>query len=116
KKPMGREAVKAFRRFAAVKCYGPFDRRALRHTWLNALKNVEKAMRKELDDPAFKLPRIRLYDLRHSFGTELYRRTGSLELVGQMLDHTSLETTKRYSLAAVPDVLKRGVRKFDRMK
>jgi hypothetical protein len=33
-KPMSAWAVKAFRRFAALKCYGPFSTSSLRHTWL----------------------------------------------------------------------------------
>lgn len=113
RKPMPRRAIAVFKRFAELECWGDFSTRSLRHTWMRAHKKVEKAMRKELNDPEFTLPRIRIYDLRHSFATELLRQTGSLDLVGEMLDHTSRETTKRYSLGAVPAMLKTGVRKFD---
>jgi integrase len=43
---------------------------------------------------------LRPYDLRHTFGTELYRRTGDLKAVAAMLD-VSLETAERYTLGAV---------------
>ena len=60
------------------------------------------------------IPKVRLYDLRHSFGTELFRVTGNLALVAEMLDHSSLAMTKRYALGAVSDVLKGGMQKFER--
>jgi integrase len=46
-------------------------------------------------------PNCRPYDLRHSFGDELYRVTGDLGAVGEILQHASLETTKRYTARAV---------------
>jgi len=112
RKPMSGEAVGAFRRFARLKCYGWFDTRALRHTWLRACRKVERQLRKERHDPNFRLPHIRLKDLRHSFGTELFRQTKDIRLVGDYLD-ISYETAKRYALGAVPDVLRAGIRRFD---
>ncbi len=113
RKPMTADARAAFRRFVQLKAFGPFDRRALRHTWLRAVRRVELAMQQERKDPTFKLARVRLYDIRHSFGTELFKRTKSLTLVAEMLDHTSLRTTRRYSLGAVAGVLRSGMRQFE---
>jgi site-specific recombinase XerC len=48
-------------------------------------------------------PNCRPYDLRHSFGDELYRVTGDIRAVGEILQHASLETTKRYTARAVSD-------------
>lgn len=45
-------------------------------------------------------PATRPYDLRHSFGTEAYRRSGDLKAVAAALD-VSLETAERYTLGAV---------------
>jgi site-specific recombinase XerD len=113
RKQMTADARAAFRRFVKLKAAGPFDRRALRHTWLRALKRVQAAMRKELRDPDYILERVRLYDIRHSFGTEIFKRTKDLAITAEMLDHSSLRTTRRYSLGAMSDVLKGATRKFE---
>lgn len=39
--------------------------------------------------------RVRPYDLRHTCGTELYRRTGNIRMVQKWLGHTNVETTTR---------------------
>ena len=51
----------------------------------------------------------RAYNLRHTFGTEMYRRTHDPLVVQQLMLHRSSETTRRYILGAVPDVLRRAV-------
>jgi integrase len=43
------------------------------------------------------------YDLRHSFATDLYRRTKDLGAVQEILQHASIETTKRYTMGAVSE-------------
>ena len=49
--------------------------------------------------------RIRLYDLRHSFGTDLYRATGDLATVQRMLGHVEGSiVTHRYAMGAHADV------------
>lgn len=113
RKRMSADAHAAFTRFAALKAYGPFDRRAMRHTWFRAIATVERAMRKELQDPDFTLPRIRLYDIRHSFAAEMYRVTKNLRAVGELLDHGSERTTRRYALTAVPGVLEEAMTAFE---
>jgi len=48
---------------------------------------------------------VRLYDLRHSFGTDLYRRTGDLATVGRLLGHVEGSTmTAQYARGAHDDV------------
>jgi integrase len=47
-------------------------------------------------------PTVRPYDLRHTFGTETYRRTGDLQAAAAVLDVT-LETAQRYTLGAVSE-------------
>jgi integrase len=113
RKQMTADARAAFRRFVRLQAYGPFSRSSLRHTWFRAQRRVEAAMRAEKHDDGFQLPRFRLYDIRHSFGTELFKRTKDLALVAEVLDHSSLQMTRRYSLGAVADVLKGAMRKFE---
>jgi integrase len=48
-------------------------------------------------------PRCRPYDLRHSFGSEMYRQTGDIRAVSELLQHATLEMTKRYTLGAVSE-------------
>lgn len=49
--------------------------------------------------------RIRLYDLRHSFGADLYRTTHDLATVGRMLGHVPGSiVTHRYAMGAHADV------------
>jgi integrase len=49
--------------------------------------------------------RIRLYDLRHSFGAELYRTTRDLATVGRMLGHVPGSiVTHRYAMGAHAEV------------
>ena len=49
---------------------------------------------------------IRPYDLRHSYGTALHRVGTRLDAIGALMGHSSLELTKRYTLAAVgPEAL-----------
>ena len=113
RKQMTADARAAFRRFVRLQAYGTFSRSSLRHTWFRAQRRVEQDMRRAQHDPDFQLPRFRLYDIRHSFGTELFKRTKDLALVAEVLDHSSLQMTRRYSLGAVADVLKGAMRKFE---
>jgi integrase len=49
---------------------------------------------------------LRVYDLRHSYGTALARRQTRLDVIGALMGHSTLELTRRYTLAAVtPDAL-----------
>jgi len=114
KKPMTTDARLAFERFIALNAWGDFSTRSLRHTLERARKKVEQLRRKARRDPDYVLPTLRPYDFRHSFGTELFRRTGNLPLVAEMLDHSSLQMTKRYALGAVSDVLRAGMQQFQR--
>jgi integrase len=43
----------------------------------------------------------KVYDLRHSYGTALARKRVRLDVIGALMGHSSLELTKRYTLAAV---------------
>lgn len=67
-------------------------------SWLEALESLP--------------PNSRPYDLRHSFGDELYRRTGDIRAVGEALQHASLDTTKRYTASAVTDRLTAAIAKM----
>lgn len=41
--------------------------------------------------------RVRRHDLRHTFGTWIYEKTGDIKFVQESLDHSSIVTTMRYA-------------------
>lgn len=44
---------------------------------------------------------VTVYDMRHSYGTALAKKRIRLDVIGALMGHSSLELTKRYTLAAV---------------
>jgi len=111
--PMTPDAQAAFARLVAVEGLGAFNGGSLLHTWQRACRKVEQAIRDD-EDPRFEMPHIRLKDLRHSFGTKVYQDTGGdLNTVARMLGHApGSPMTIRYSLGAVPEVLRTQMQKF----
>ena len=59
------------------------------------------------------IDRVRAYDLRHTFGTEMYRRTGDPLVVQHLMCHRQASTTARYIRAAVPEMVARAIRSID---
>jgi integrase len=110
--PLSPPAVEAFRAYAAADLWEqPFSRKGLWITWRRTLartrRQVEAAAR-TANDPALLEafdaaipPGCRPYDLRHSFLTEAYASSGDHRAVSELAQHSSLETTKRYTRGAV---------------
>jgi integrase len=114
RKPLTSDSEAALRRFFACGCVGTFSPSSARRLFTRAVRQVEQDMQAEKQDPTFRLPAgIRPYDLRHSFGTEMLRRTKSLETVAELLDQSSTRMTKRYALGAIADVLKEAAIAFE---
>lgn len=111
KKPMTPQAAAAFQRLVEVGGLGPFDRSTAYMAWTRAVRKIEQAIRTERGDPAFRL-HIRMKDIRHSFGTQLFATTKNLSLVSMMLDHSSEKMSLRYSLGAVPELLRDAMQSF----
>lgn len=89
--PLLPKAVQAFREFDRLKLYGPFSQRALAHSWGKAATKAGA-------------PHVRPYDLRHTYGTLVYRATGSRDAVQQLLQHADWTTSARYAMGAEDDV------------
>lgn len=88
------EGIEAFRALDAANAWGPFPEEALTHSFKRAARAV-----------CGPDTRIRLYDLRHSLGTDLYRRTRDLATVGRLLGHAPGSTvTARYAMGAHAEV------------
>lgn len=84
----------------------PFSRYVMYGEFRRACARVEKTTGVDLAG-------VRPYDLRHSYGTELYRRTGDERAVQQLLGHAKIETTHRYTLGGVDARLRAAVAAFD---
>ena len=98
--PLTRRGLEGLARFAELECWGPFSNPSLNKSFQRACEKV---------GPSGK----RAYDLRHTFGTEMYRRTHDPLVVQQLMLHRSSETTRRYILGAVPDVLQQAIDAVD---
>lgn len=55
--------------------------------------------------------KITLHDLRHDFGTRIYRQTGDIRAAKELLGHAQLSTTMRYA-HALPEHLKEVMEKL----
>jgi len=89
--PLVPAAVEAFRDLVANGLCGPFSWGSLSKSWHRAVK-------------AAGLPRMTPYQLRHTFGTLIYRATRSRDAVQQLMQHASWKTSRRYTLDAEDDV------------
>jgi integrase len=97
--PIGPQAVAAFRRIAAAGVFGQLP--------ANLNQSVKRAARR-LDIP---VPAdFHVYDLRHSYGTALYRQTRDEGAVGRALMHAKQSRmARRYTEAAHREVDAAGV-------
>jgi integrase len=85
--PLSLDAKAALKEFSRLACWGPFSRSSLHKAW--------KAVGPKGSNP---------YSLRHSWITELYRRSnGDVIAVQQLSLHSRLDQTSRYAAAALED-------------
>lgn len=108
--PFSAEARAAFEELIAVHAFGSFATESMAVVWTHALTRENKARAKRKERP---LPHIRMYDIRHAFGSRLYRLTGDIRAVAEIMD-ISIETALRYTRAAVPQALRSAVAALDR--
>lgn len=84
--PLTSQAVAAWKEFDREDCWGRVPQAAPMGRWLKSKTGL-------LD--------LRVYDLRHSYGTALAKRATRLDVIGSLMGHSTLELTKRYTLAAL---------------
>jgi integrase len=99
--PLTRAGAAAMRYFVARDAFGPFTAAPLERWW----KAAVKAVAPDLDSTP--------YDLRHTYGTELYRATRDIKATQAGLRQKSVSMTMRYVQAAVAPVLADGTRALD---
>jgi integrase len=93
------EGVAALRAFDLANAYGKFSTSA-------AYKSFQVACRH------LGLAGLRPYDLRHSFLTAVYAATGDLQATATAGDHSTLDLTRRYTLAASDARLTQAIAQF----
>lgn len=99
---MGR-AREALKLFDTLDAWGRFTWAPMNRMWQAAWRAAK------LQEPA---PVV--YDLRHSFGSAIYRATGDIQAARKLLGHSSLRMTERYTLAAVGDQQVAAIAAFQR--
>lgn len=88
--PLSGLATEALKAFDALDAWGSFTWAPMARMWRAAATKAKL--------PEGTVP----YDLRHSFGTHIFRKTGNLKAAKDLLGHSSFRMTERYTLAAVP--------------
>ena len=91
--PLIPEALRALRAMARTKAWGPFSKSPVRRDFKAACLKVPALARLA--------HRLTPYDLRHSFGTEVYRASGDIRATQELMGHSSPTLTNRYTLGAV---------------
>lgn len=100
--PLSSHAVKALRAMARTDAWGTFSRSSMHRDFTAACAKV----------PALKGLKLTPYDLRHSFGTEIYRATGDIRATQALLGHSSPTLTHRYMVAALEPRVLAAVKAF----
>lgn len=88
--PLTTDGVNAFKEMARADAWGTFSQATLRQSFQRGCTAAG------LHGPDF-TP----YDLRHSFGTEVYRASGDIRATQILMDHSTPQLTHRYTLGAV---------------
>jgi integrase len=99
KLPLTPQAVQAFRELRRRQAFGPFN-----------LSQAGRVLRRACAEA--KVPKMRLYDLRHTFAALLYERTHDLHTVSRFLLHASLASTARYASGAIQNVDRKAARRM----
>lgn len=104
-------AVEAFRDFADAGLFErPWSNSSVGDSWRTGIARATATAARiaaETGDHSWAAelhalpPRCHPYDVRHAFASEMMRETGDIVAVSELLQHASLETTKRYTLGAV---------------
>mgnify|MGYP003641258744 CR=1 FL=1 len=121
RKPVTERGMMAFRKMVDMGYFGTYNpsgviavfKRACRKTQQVFLAKGIDLKKAPPEGCGVDLNEITPYWLRHSYGTNMYLATGDLELVKNMMSHSSTEMTKRYTLAAVPAVQEEALRKYE---
>jgi integrase len=99
--PLSAQAQAALREFEDTDAWGSFTMAPMGRMWKAAVTaaGVKTA--------------TRVYDLRHSFGTAVYRSTGDVRVTKDLLGHSTIAMTERYTLSAIPERQRAAILAFE---
>ena len=98
--PLSSPAVEALENLESLGAIGPFSTSTVRRAFVRAAERLG-------------FHGVRPYDLRHSFGTALYRAAGDTRLVKELLGHSDSRMTERYTLGHVPEAMRAATAVFE---
>ena len=98
--PLSAPAAEALADLEAVGAIGPFSTSSVRRAFVRAAARIG-------------IHGVRPYDLRHSYGTALYRVAGDTRLVKDVLGHSDTRMTERYTLGHVPEAMRLATSRFE---
>ena len=108
--PLTPAAVQALRAFFAGNATGAYSTSAAAKTWHRAVRKATSAWQ-ATGAPLPPMPdRLRPYDLRHSFLTEVFRRSKNIRAVQELAMHADARMSERYMVGAVPETTKQAVK------
>jgi integrase len=111
--PISKAAVDAFKQFKTYQAWGTFSRDSVNASFQRAVLKAKKHWQAKVKTRWPAPDRLRPYDLRHAFLTEVYRRTGDLQAVAELALHADLRMTARYTRGAVSETAQRAVKALD---
>ena len=98
--PLSAPAAEALADLEALGAIGPFSMSTVRRAFIRATARIG-------------MHGVRPYDLRHSYGTALYRAAGDTRLVKEVLGHSDTRMTERYTLGHVPEAMRGATARFE---
>jgi site-specific recombinase XerC len=107
RRPLTSDGVAAFRAFIAANCWGPFSTDSMAASFQRACRKVAATVRDAGDQrTAAVLERLRPYDLRHSYVTEVLDKSGDFHSTQLLAGHADLRTTLSYGRKVVSPALR----------
>lgn len=104
--PLTADGDKALRAMDRTDAWGAFSRSQVRRDFRAACRKVP-ALAAIADT-------LTPYDLRHSFGTEVYRVSGDIRATQALMQHSSSTLTNRYTMGAVDARVAAAIKGFGR--
>ena len=98
--PLNAPAAQALADLEALGALGSFSTSSVRRAFIRAAARLG-------------IHGVRPYDLRHSYGTALYRVAGDTRLVKDVLGHSDARMTERYTLGHVPEAMRLATARFE---
>ena len=103
--PLLPSAVAALREFATWDAWGEFSHHSMQKSFKLALGKLNERRKAHKHPPLA----IRVYDLRHTFGTALAHRITDERVLQELMMHSRIEQTRRYTESATAGRIERAI-------